>query len=74
MRTAAPTVAPAMIAGVAALEWLLGAVPGWGELFGEVGDESGDVGADVSDAGIRSACVQGWVLRRENTSADEKIS
>lgn len=55
MRTAAPTVAPAMMAGVRALEWLLGVVPGWGELFGEAGDESGDVGADVSVAGFWSA-------------------
>jgi len=55
MRTAAPTVAPAMIAGVGAWEWLLGIVPGWGELFGEAGDESGDVGADVSVAGFWSA-------------------
>ena len=54
MKTAAPTVAPAMMAGVLALGWLLGAaVPDWGELLGEAGDE--DVGADVSDAGIRSA-------------------
>ncbi len=55
MRTAAPTVAPAMMAGVLPLGWLLGAVPGWGELFGEAGDEAADFGADVSEAGIWSA-------------------
>lgn len=55
MRTAAPTVAPAMMGGVLPLGWLLGAVPGWGELFGEAGDEAADVGADVSEAGIWSA-------------------
>lgn len=49
MRTAEPTVAPAIMAGGEALGWTLGVVLGWGEVLGEAGD--GDVGAEVSDAG-----------------------